>query len=107
MEVVRAYISTGISMLVHIGRLKGGIRRVTRISELRKSEDGNYDLNDIFQFVRTGTNEDGIAIGNFQTTGYLPDCLTRFEEEGVEFSTSNLDRRVEVSQMPSQSMNKE
>ncbi|MFK7768962.1 MAG: CpaF family protein [Mariniblastus sp.] len=93
-EVVRSYIAAGINLLVHVARLKGGVRRVTRISELQKSTDGGYTLNDIFRFKRTGTDESGKAKGVFETTGYRPNCLDRFFEEGVDFCESLLEEQT-------------
>ena len=91
LEVVRSYIAAGINLLVHIGRLKGGVRRVTRISELKKSVDGGYQLDDIFRFNRNGTDESGKAKGVFETTGFQPQCLERFFEEGVELDLKCLE----------------
>ena len=90
LEVVRSYIAAGINLLVHVARLKGGVRRITRVSELQRSADGGYQLDDIFRFNRTGTDSEGKATGIFETTGYQPTCLERFFEEGVEFDAAAL-----------------
>ena len=84
-EVVRNYIATGIKIIVHLARLKGGQRRVMRISEIKSVDGGDYQLHDIFGFEQRGLDDDGRAAGDFYTTGYRPRCLDRFAEAGVEF----------------------
>src|SRR6185436_19500450 len=40
--VVRQYIASGIKLIVHLARLKGGSRRVTRVSEIVGVKNGEY-----------------------------------------------------------------
>jgi pilus assembly protein CpaF len=87
--VARKMIAAGINLIVHVARLKGGVRKVTRIAELRRSEDG-YQLDDVFLFRRDGADKEGKAKGTFHATGYRPQCLTRFHEEDVTFDESFL-----------------
>jgi pilus assembly protein CpaF len=87
-HVVRQYISTAIKLVVHLARLKGGIRRVMRVSEVVGFEDGRYRLEDIFSFKQTGVNADGVAQGHFHTTGYEPQCLQRIHAAGIELPES-------------------
>lgn len=87
-EVVRKYIATGITLVVHLARLKGGVRRVTRISELRGVGTGGYDVQDIFRFRQCGLDQDGRARGDFMATGYVPVCAERFSNEGIEIDAS-------------------
>ena len=84
-KVVRSYITSGIHFVIHVARLKGGVRKVTRISELEKSFDGELKLNDVFEFQSTGTNEAGQAIGKFVATGHRPACMNRLAEYGIDF----------------------
>ena len=49
-KVVRAYITAGIHIIVHVNRFDCGTRRVTRISELKKSFDNEVNMRDIFTF---------------------------------------------------------
>lgn len=81
--VVRQYIATGIKLVVHLARLKGGVRRVMRVSELVSVQDGSYHIEDIFGFEQTGVNPDGIAVGEFYATGYRPVCLERLRAAGI------------------------
>lgn len=81
--VVREYIATGIRLVIHLARLKGGARRVMRISEIVGIKDGVYQLEDIFGYEQTGVL-DGQAVGEYFATGYRPVCLKRFQAAGIE-----------------------
>src|SRR6187551_3798302 len=43
-QVVRQYIAAGIKLVVQLSRLKGGPRRVTRVSEIVEVKNGEYKL---------------------------------------------------------------
>jgi len=85
-SVVRQYVATGIRLVVHLARLKGGIRRITGISEVRTTEDGSYQIEDIFGFKQTGVDDKNMAIGEFYATGYQPVCIERIRAAGVDVS---------------------
>ncbi|MCC9602747.1 CpaF family protein [Stieleria sp. JC731] len=86
LSVLRSYICSGLSLIVHVVRLPGGARRVMRISELNATKDG-YTLTDIFSLRRTGLDKDGHATGEF-VIGDRPRCIDRFSEYGVHFDDS-------------------
>lgn len=83
-HVVREYIAAGIKLVVHLARLKGGIRRVMRVSEIVGLKEGEYHLEEIFGFEQLGVGADGVAFGQFYATGYRPKCLERLRASGVE-----------------------
>lgn len=87
-NVVREYIAAGIKLIVHLARLKGGVRRVTRVSEIVEVRDGQYKLEDIFGFRQRGIDEQGRAKGEFYATGYRPLCVDRFADAGVDLDES-------------------
>jgi len=72
--VMRGYIASAFSLIVHVSRLAGGARRVTRVAELRGLKDNKYRVRDIFRFEQTGV-VDGEAVGSFRATGYAPTKL--------------------------------
>ena len=82
--VVRQYVASGISLIVHVARLRGGKRRVTRVTEIVGVNDGEYHVEDIFGFKQTGVDEDGGAEGVFYATGYRPACLERLHSYGID-----------------------
>ena len=80
--VARRYIASAIHMLVHVTRLSTGERKVTRISELAGTSDGEYNVEDIFVYRMTGISSDGRAEGAFYATGYEPECVRRMAARG-------------------------
>ncbi|OYW20010.1 MAG: pilus assembly protein CpaF [Planctomycetales bacterium 12-60-4] len=91
--VVRQYIATGLSLVVHLARLKGGVRRITQVSEIVGVQNGGYILEDIFGFEQTGVDELGVAQGEFYFTGYRPRCLARLRSCGIRLADEMFDRR--------------
>jgi len=85
-EVVRAYIGSGIGIVVQISRLKGGKRRVMRVAELTLS-NREYDLNDVFEFQLDGVAKDGSLRGEMAAKS-APKSLARFKEQGIELGSS-------------------
>jgi len=94
MPVVRQYITSGIALIVHVARLKGGIRRVTRISEIVGIEDGVVAVEDIFRFEQSGVDAAGAAQGEFHATGYQPKCLERLRSTGIHLPDDLFEKRV-------------
>lgn len=81
--VVRQYVAAGIKLIVHVARLKGGLRRVTRMTEILGVENGEYQLADIFLWDQTGIDSAGRPTGEFVVTGHVPHCLARLRAQGV------------------------
>ncbi len=84
--VVRQYIASGIRMVVHLSRLQGGARKITRISEVVGVEGGSYRIEDIFGYRQTGVDGDDAAIGEFFATGYVPACTPRMRASGAKIA---------------------
>ncbi len=87
-KVVREYVAAGIKLIVHLSRLKGGVRRVMRVTEIVSANDGQYQLQDVFGFRQDGLDAQGRARGEFYATGYRPVCVGRFADAGVQISDS-------------------
>jgi pilus assembly protein CpaF len=84
LPVIRNYIGSALRVIVQLARLKGGMRKVMRISELvglRKRR--HYVVRDIFGFRQTGV-EDGRAVGEFYASGTVPKCLGRLHAAGFD-----------------------
>jgi pilus assembly protein CpaF len=84
LPVVRNYIASAIRLVIQLARLKGGARKVVRVSEIVGIKKGRtYVVKDIFGFKQTGV-VDGRAVGEFYATGYAPKLLERFHASGVD-----------------------
>ena len=82
--VVRKYIASAITMVIHLARLRGGVRRVMRVSEIMSLENGDYKIQDLFGFEQKGSDDRGIARGHFYATGNKPVFLKRLTQLGIE-----------------------
>jgi pilus assembly protein CpaF len=84
LPVVRSYIASAVRLLVHVSRLKGGQRKVVRISELVGLKKGRlFIVRDLFEFRQTGI-ANGQAVGCFHATGHLPTFLDRLHVAGID-----------------------
>jgi pilus assembly protein CpaF len=92
-RIIRQYIASAITLVVHLGRLKGGRRRVLRVSEIVGLRRGSYVVKDIFAFRQLGI-QDGAAQGEFYSTGYEPTFLARLKSMGIELPAAVFQERI-------------
>ncbi len=92
-QVIRQYVAAGIRLVVHLARLKGGVRRVLQVTEIVEADNGDYRLEEIFGFRQQGLDDEGVARGEFFSTGWQPTVLPRFADFGVEVSPELFQRR--------------
>jgi len=91
--VIRQYIGSAITLVVHLARLKGGVRRVMRVSEITGFNNGDYQLQELFGFRQEGVDSAGRAKGTFYATGNVPHFLKRLEEQGIAVPVSLFEKR--------------
>ena len=83
-RAVRQQVASAVNILVHVGRLSDGTRKVTGIAEITGMEQGVITLQDIFVFDRHGLREDGKVTGQFRATGVRPKCHDELKAGGSE-----------------------
>ena len=71
LQAIRQQISSGIDIIIHLGRLRDKSRKVMEITEIDGYADGSIILNPIFIFREEGTDENGHIIGKLEKTGEL------------------------------------
>jgi pilus assembly protein CpaF len=91
--VIRSYIASSITLVVQLARLKGGRRKVMRLSEIQGVADGAYVVKEIFGFEQMGIAH-GEVYGQFYVTGNKPKCLERLRACGIELPDSLFAKRV-------------
>ena len=84
---VRQNIANALHIIVQIERLQDGSRKVTRISEVTGMQGDQVEVRDIFEFRRTGWQDDRIQ-GVFVPTGYIPRALQDLRAAGVDIPVS-------------------
>ena len=94
LPVIRQYIANGIGIILHVARLKGGQRCISKVSEIVSlNNQGEYKVEDIFGFEQTGVDDQGNAQGKFYATGYRPACLKRMEASGIKLTDNIFEKR--------------
>ncbi|HBR15921.1 MAG TPA: hypothetical protein DD723_10375 [Candidatus Omnitrophica bacterium] len=83
-RAINEMIASAIEIIVHISRFSDGTRKVTGISEVvGLDSDHQLELKDVFLFKQKGMDEQGNVIGEFQSTGYVPQCYDDFTTRGI------------------------
>ncbi len=76
-------ISAAINFLVHVSRLADGTRKVIKISEITGMEGDVVMMQDLFEYVRTGTSPEGKVLGDFRPAGIRSFYTPRLEAAGM------------------------
>lgn len=82
-KAIKEQISGAIDIMIQIKRFKDGSRKIVQISEITGMEKDVITMGDIFIYKQAG-EEDSKVSGGFVSTGYIPKCLERFKERGIE-----------------------
>jgi pilus assembly protein CpaF len=83
LRALRAQIASAINILVHVERMRDGIRRVERICEISGMEGEVVSSRDIFIFNYSGERE-GLIEGAFEPSRLRPDLMARAIPYGLE-----------------------
>jgi pilus assembly protein CpaF len=102
--VLRYYMQSALKIIIQLSRMKGGERKVVRISELAGLSNGEYVVHDIFGFRQTSVDSEGNARGHFYTTGYVPKILDLLSVAGVQIDATVFEER-QVESSPAGSSN--
>jgi pilus assembly protein CpaF len=84
-DIIRSYIGNAVQVVIQLARLKGGARKVMRVSEIVEVRRKHYVIRDIFGFRQLGLKK-GVAHGEHYATGYEPTFLGRLKAMGIEFA---------------------
>ncbi len=92
--VIRKQVASAINIIVQASRLIGGLRKITKISEVTGMEGEVISMQDIFEFKQTGLDKDRVAQGHFVATGIRPVLLAKLHACGVPLPVEMFERRV-------------
>ncbi len=92
-SVIRRYVSSAITLVIQLARLRGGVRRVLSVSEITGFENDDYQINELFYYKQHGADMMGRAIGNFFATGNKPGFLERLNSQGIILPEELFDAR--------------
>ena len=74
-EAVAGQIASAVGIIIQAVRLSDGQRKITSVSEITGMEGAIIQMQEIFNFTRTGTGPKHEVIGEFRATGIRPKCL--------------------------------
>jgi pilus assembly protein CpaF len=83
LRALRAQIASAINILVHIERMRDGVRRVERICEISGMEGEIVSTRDIFTFNYKG-ERGGFIEGVYEPSRLRPDLVVRAAQHGLE-----------------------
>jgi len=87
-KVIRQMLASAVNVVIHTARLIDGTRKVTSISEVMGVKDDQVEMQDIFEFERTGVSPRGRVTGRFRATGTRPISMDRLRTYGIHLSQS-------------------
>jgi len=83
-EGVAGQISSAIGLIVQAQRLSDGQRKITSVTEITGMEGKIIQMQEIFNYTRTGSGPNHEVIGEFRATGIRPRCLHEIITSGIE-----------------------
>ena len=82
-KAIREQIAGAVDMVIQIGRLSDGSRKVKHITEIVGMQGDVVTLQEVFRFKEEGFTAKGKIIGQFQASGIIPTCIEKFEKKGL------------------------
>jgi len=80
----RAQIASAINVVIQVGRLSDGKRRLMSLSELIGMEGEVVTMQEIFRYRMTGRDEHGTVLGRFEASGIRPHFMQELEDRGIK-----------------------
>jgi pilus assembly protein CpaF len=90
-------IASAIHVFVQVARLRGGVRRITSITEV-VGFDGEVQLQEIFKYRQVRVSRDGQSLGYHTATGVRSMFLEHFEANGANLPDDLFDITPEPKQ---------
>ena len=83
-RAVRQQIASAIDMIIQVGRLRDGSRRIVYITELTGMEDDTITMQDLYTCEVTGEQPDGKLVVEFKNHGMRPHFLPKAAYFGLD-----------------------
>lgn len=71
LSAIRKQVASGFGLMIHLGRLKDGSRRILEIAQPIGFAEGEVLMRTIYRFESVGVSEDGKIQGELRKTGEL------------------------------------
>jgi len=90
-RAIREQIASAIDMIVHESRFSDGTRKVVKVTEVCGLEGDQITMQDIFEYVQSGIDEEGHVLGHFRPTGAVPTFLHEIHSRGLTINQKMFD----------------
>ncbi len=87
-SAMRSQIASAVDVILQLERMEDGKRRITSITEIQGMEGDVITMSEIFNFTRTGLDEQGNITGYFTATGVVPKFYEKLKQRGSDMSPS-------------------
>ncbi len=84
LRAIRMNVASALNLVVHIERMRDGIRRVQNVVEVAGMEGEIVTLRELFTYRYRGERGDGAIEGGFEPARVRPDFLARAARLGLE-----------------------
>jgi pilus assembly protein CpaF len=84
LRAMRDYIASALDMVIHVGRLSDGTRKILRVAEISGMEEDVVTTQDIFLFQQDGIGQDGRVRGFHRASGIRPKFMERLVRAGIQ-----------------------
>jgi pilus assembly protein CpaF len=84
LKAIRMQVASALNLVVHIERMRDGVRRVQNVSEIAGMEGDIITARELFTFRYQGEKRDGTIDGTFESTRMRPDFITRAARYGLD-----------------------
>ena len=95
-RAIREQVASAVHLIVQIGRLTDGSRKIISVSEIQGMEGNVIVLQDLFTFQQKGIGEGGKVLGTMQATGMVPKFIDRFNAAGIRLPPEIFKKTSEV-----------
>jgi pilus assembly protein CpaF len=83
LKAIRMHVASALNLIVHIERMRDGIRRVQNIAEIAGMEGDMITARELFTFRHRVEWTDGTTDGAFESTRMRPDFIARAARFGL------------------------
>ena len=83
LKAIRMHVASALNLIVHIERMRDGIRRVQNITEIAGMEGDIITARELFTFRQRGGRSDGTIDSVFESTRLRPDFFPRAAHLGL------------------------
>jgi pilus assembly protein CpaF len=84
LKAIRMQVASALNLIVHIERMRDGVRRVQNVAEIVGMEGDVITVRDLFTYRYQSVKPDGSLDGAFETTRMRPDFVSRTARHGLD-----------------------